>query len=254
MILTPDFVFIHLTKTGGTYVEQMLARLYGERCIDVDQHGACSDVPPQHRGKPLVSTVRNPYDRYVSQYRYGWWKISPEEYCGAAAMREMFPHWPDISFAEFFALANTRFVSCHRGAPNGFVNDNFPPARRLGWHTEGFVRFYFREPRQVYARLDEEAIESGSYRRDMYNVHFLRTEDLRRELHDYLLTWGHSPADLAFILSSERVLPEDGLRRPENDPWQSHYTPELKDLVRTHERLVFRHFQFFAGARRVAEV
>jgi hypothetical protein len=242
MIFTPDFVFVHLTKTGGTYVTKMLARLYGDRCVDVDQHGTCNDVPPEHRGKPLVSTVRNPFDRYVSQYRYGWWKISPEEYCGEAAMREMYPHHPDISFAEFLELANTRFVGRHRAAPNGFANDNFPPERRLGWQTEGFIRFYFHEPRRVFASLDEAAIESGSYRRHMYDVHFLRTDNLRRDLHDYLLSVGHRPEDVAFILSSERVLPDDGLKRPDNDPWQSHYNPALTEVVRTRERLLFRHF------------
>jgi hypothetical protein len=245
MVLTPEFVFVHFTKTGGTYVEKMLGRLYGDRCIDVNQHGTCDDVPEEHRGKPLLSTVRNPYDRYVSQYRYGWWKISPQEYCGEDVMRAMFPHHPDISFEEFLELANTKFMNCHRGAPNGFVNENFPPERRLGWHTESFVRFYFHDPRKVYARLDEEAIESGGYRRDMHDVHFLHTENLRQELHDFLLSVGHSPKDVAFILSSERVLPDDGLKRPDNDPWQSHYTPALKALVRTRERLLFRHFPEF---------
>jgi hypothetical protein len=243
MIFTPDFVFVHFTKTGGTYVTKMLAQVYGDRAVDVEQHGTCNDIPPEHRGKPLLSTIRSPYDRYVSQYRYGWWKISPEEYCGEAVMRAMYPHWPDISFAEFLELANTKFASTHRGAPNGFVNNNFPPGRRLGWHTESFVRFYFRDPREVYARLDEEAIESGGYLRDMYDVHFLHTGNLRRELHDYLIGVGQRPEDVAFILSSERVLPDDGLHdRPENDPWHSYYTPELKDFVRTHERLIFRHF------------
>jgi hypothetical protein len=42
------------------------------------------------------------------------------------------------------------------------------------------------------------------------------------------------------------VLPDDGLRdRPEHDPWQSYYTPELKDFVRTRERLLFGHFPEF---------
>ncbi len=243
MIFTPDFVFIHFTKTGGTYVSKILAQVYGDRCVDVDQHGTCNDVPPEHRGKPLVSTVRSPYDRYVSQYRYGWWKISPQEYCGEEAMREMYPHFPDISFAEFLELANTRFVGCHRGAPNGYVNDRFPPRRRLGWHTESFVRFYFRDPRRVFASLDDAALASGSFLSEMHPVHFLRTGNLRRGLHDYLLAHGHRPEDVAFILSSERVLPDDGLRdRPEHDPWQNHYTPELKELVRTRERLIFRQF------------
>jgi len=246
MMITPDFVFVHFTKTGGTYVTKMLARVYGDRAVDVDQHGTCNDIPEEHRGKPLVSTIRNPYDRYVSQYRYGWWKVSPEEYCGETVMRETFPHYPDISFAEFLELANTKFLGTHRCAPNGYANDRFPPERRLGWHTESFVRFYFHNPRELYARLDEEALASGSFLRDMYDVRFLHTGNRRRELHDYLLSVGHSPEDVAFILSSERVLPDDGLRdRPEHDPWQSYYTPELKDFVRTRERLIFGHFPEF---------
>jgi hypothetical protein len=242
MIFTPDFVFIHLTKTGGTFVTQMLSRLYGDRFVDFNQHGTCNDVPEEHRGKPLVSTIRSPYDRYVSQYFYGWWKVSSHEYCGEEAMREMFPHYPDISFGEFLQLANTKFMNCNFGKPTGYVNDKFPPERRLGWQTEGFVRFFFHEPRRVYANLDEEAIESGSYVRDMYDLHFLRTHNLRQGLHDYLLGVGHSPEDLAFILTSKRIVPEDAFKRPEKTPWQSQYTPELKEFVRTRERLIFRHF------------
>ncbi len=242
MILTPDFVFIHYPKTGGTFVTDVLCRLYGDRCADVDQHATCSDLPPDHLGKPLLSTVRSPYDRYVSQYRYGWWKISPDEYCGAAAMRELFPHYPDLTFEEFLQLANTRFLNSHRGVPTGFVNDNFPAERRLGWHTENFVRFFCRNPRQVYTRLDEETITNAGFVREMFDVHFLRTADLRQGLHDYLLSVGHRAADLSFILSAERVLPPDGLRRPDGDHWQRHYTPVLKDFVRTRERLIFRLF------------
>jgi hypothetical protein len=246
MIFTPDFVFIHFTKTGGTYVSKMLTRLYGDRAVDTDQHGTCNDIPEEHRGKPLLSTVRNPYDRYVSQYRYGWWKITPQDYCGEDVMREMYPHYPDITFAEFLELANTKFVSTHRGAPNGYVNESLPPERRLGWHTESFVRFYFHNPRQVYARLTDDEIESGSYVRDMYDLHFLRTGNLRRELHDYLISVGQKPEDVAFILGSERILPDDGLHdRPEGDPWETYYTPALKEYVRTRERLIFRHFPDF---------
>jgi hypothetical protein len=248
MIFTPDFVFIHFTKTGGTFVTQMLARLYGDRFVDVrspNEHGTCNDVPEEHRGKPLVSTARNPYDRYVSQYRYGWWRVTPEDYCGEAVMREMYPHWPDITFEEFLELANTKFVGCFQRAPNGFANHNFPPERRLGWHTESFVRFYFHDPRQVFARLDEEAIESGGYLRDMYDVRFLRTDTLRQGLHDYLLSLGHRAEDLSFILAAERIVPQDGFKRAKNDPWQSYYTPALKELVRNRERLIFRHFPDF---------
>jgi hypothetical protein len=245
MIVTPDFVFIHYPKTGGTFVTHILSRLYGDRFVDLDKHGTCSDIPEADRGKPLLSTVRNPYDRYVSQYRFGWWKIYPDDYCGAAAMRDLYPHYPDLTFEEFLHLANTRFMNSHNGVPTGFVNDNFPEERRLGWHTENFIRFFCRNPRRVYARLDEAAIERADFVREMFDVHFLRTDRLRQGLHDFLAGLGHRPQDLAFILSAERVLPDEGGRRPEGDRWDSYYTPRLKELVRTRERLIFRLFPEF---------
>ena len=245
MIVTPDFVFLHLPKTGGTFVTHVLSGLYGDRLRNVDKHGTCSDIPETDRGKPLLSTMRSPYDRYVSQYRFGWWVMHPEDYCGEETMREIYPHYPEISFPEFLSLANTRFVNCHRSAPTGFVNDNFPEERRLGWHTENFVRFFCRDARGVFARLDEEAIERADFVADMFDVHFLRTANLRQGLHDFLLGFGHRPEDLAFILSADRVLPDEGGRRPEGDRWESYYTPGIKDFVRTRERLIFRLFPEF---------
>lgn len=246
MIITPDFVFVHYPKTGGTFVTQMLSHLYGDQLFNTHKHGTCSDIPEEHQGKPMLSTVRNPYDRYVSQYRFGWWKLYPEEYCGADAMRDLYPHWPDISFQEFLNLANTRFLNNHFGQPTGFVNDNFPEERRLGWHTENFVRFYCRNPRQVYGRLEDGAIERAEFVKDMFDIHFLRTAHLRQGLHDFLLALGkHRPEELAFILSADKVLPDGGGRRPEGDLWETYYTPELKRFVRTRERLIFRLFPEF---------
>ena len=246
MIITPDFVFVHYPKTGGTFVTEMLSRLYGDQLFNTHKHGTCSDIPEEHQGKPLLSTVRNPYDRYVSQYRFGWWKLYPEEYCGADAMRDLYPHWPEISFQEFLNLANTRFLNSHFGKPTGFVNDNFPEERRLGWHTENFVRFYCRNPRQVYGRLDDEAIESAEFMKDMFDIHFLRQAHLRQGLYDFLLALGkHRPEELSFILSADKVLPDEGGRRPEGDRWETYYTPDLKQFVRTRERLIFRVFPEF---------
>jgi hypothetical protein len=244
MIQTPDFVYVHEPKTGGTFVTAMLARVYGGRegaFVDADKHATCSEIPAEHRGKPIVSTRRNPYDRYVSQYRFGWWRLHPDLYCGEDEMRALYPHFPDLSFGEFLHLANTRFVNCYEGRPTGFVNRNFPPGREPGWHTEQFVRFYFRDPRQAYARLDEAALGSGSFRRDMYDVTFLPVERLNEALYELLLGFGHPPGEIDFVRSAEKVFPVEG-GRVSQDRWQSYYTPEIRDFVRTHERLLFELF------------
>src|SRR4051812_33210777 len=109
MIITVRFVYIHMPKTGGTFVTEVLTRIhkpllprpsrwirvreilaillprmkltaagqsspYGP-LVDIEpKHGTCHDVPPPHEHKPLLSTLRNPYDWYVSQFEFAWWK------------------------------------------------------------------------------------------------------------------------------------------------------------------------------------
>jgi hypothetical protein len=248
MILTPHFVYIHQPKTGGTFVTHVLSRLYGTEhqgnsrgFKNVNLHGTCSDIPDEYRRKPIVATVRNPYDRYVSQYRFGWWKRYPDAYCGADEMRALYPHYPDISFEQFVYLANTRFLNCHQGQATGYVNRNFAYGQELGWHTEQFVRFFFRDPQAAYARIDEDTLNRESFREDMFDVHFIATENLNYGLHSFLLQHGHHPGQLKFVLTARKVFPQEGGREP-GDCWKDYYTPELKAFVRQRERLIFTLF------------
>lgn len=246
MILTDDLVYIHMPKTAGTFVTHILTRVYGlGRFVNTDElgtkHGTCSDIPPSHLGLPIVSTRRNPYERYVSQYRFGWWREYPESFCGEAEMRRLFPHYPELTFAEYLELANSRFAAYHRGEPTGYENANFSPERQLGWQTAVFLRFYARRPRELFNSLDETAIETQSFKRRLFEVRFLRVENLNRELHNYLLETGHDPGAVEFILEADRVLPKEGGREP-GDRWQDYYTPNLLDVVRRRERLLFALF------------
>jgi hypothetical protein len=250
MILTPDLVFVHYPKAGGTFVTEALSRLYGERdseFVDTGEdgmgprHNQCVHIPDAHRHKPIVSVTRNPFERYVSQYCYRWWALHPERYCGLEKMRALYPHYPDLTFAEFLTLANTVFVAFERGQPTTYVNRKFPPGRELGWHTREFVRFFFRDPEQTYARLDEEAIDRDRLCRLMYPVRFLPLERLNDSLYELLLDLGLPPTRIDFIRSMGKVLPSNG-GREEGDRWERYYTPELVELVRVRERLLFELF------------
>jgi len=72
MLLCDHFVFVHLLKTGGTFVKQTLLRHAPSdwHCRDLDGHPALSDIPLQYRGKPCFGFIRNPWDWYVSAYSY----------------------------------------------------------------------------------------------------------------------------------------------------------------------------------------
>lgn len=136
MIFTDRFVYVHQPKTGGTFVTSVLFRLHGFRwtrwthlqsafrvnlvhrgrygtfVYNNHKHGGRGPIPAEQRHKPVLATVRNPYDLYVSQYQFGWWK------------RREYRRWfrPDLSFegyvhaaAEAFGPLAEQFLRFHDG-------------------------------------------------------------------------------------------------------------------------------------------
>lgn len=72
MILCRRFVFVHVPKTGGNFVREVLERHAPpewqlQRCAD---HSTYADVPASHRGLPMLAFVRNPYAWYVSWFHF----------------------------------------------------------------------------------------------------------------------------------------------------------------------------------------
>lgn len=69
MIATDRFVFLHLHKSGGSFVNQCLLRLLpGAR--QLGYHLPRHLVPPEAASLPVLGLVRNPWSYYVSWYAY----------------------------------------------------------------------------------------------------------------------------------------------------------------------------------------
>lgn len=272
MIFTDKFIYVHGSKTGGTFVTCTLFRLHGmedwERMANLGsllrqeisytgkygtivhgryKHAGCSEIPVAQRHKPILATVRNPYDLYVSHYEFGWWwkRTDHSRYPRAVPrFTEKYGHFPNISFDEFVQLANEAFHS--------FPVTQSSVEANLGVVTEQFVKFYFRDPSEAFARLqrtfsgggDDDYVSSGKFRADMCNIRFIRMDHLNQELHQFLLEMGYEEQDLAFILEEKKILPK-GKGRQEEQKWEKYYTPELKQVVREKERFMFELFPEF---------
>jgi hypothetical protein len=78
----------------------------------------------------------------------------------------------------------------------------------------------------------------------MFNIHFIKTSSLNEELYHFLLDMGYTSEDLKFILELGKILPE-GKGRSKEQVWEQYYTPELKQMVRKKERLIFTMFPEF---------
>jgi len=250
MLITDKFVFIHQPKTGGTFVAKVLNKLHWGKRVSrfaasvpmkltgkkLKWHQTCNEIPESERKKPILSIVRNPYDRYISNYYYRNWGTHPERWPAVIIeeLQELYPHFPDVSFEEFVKFANTHLIKRHLKIP--------PEKTNLGLCSWDFVRFYFRNPNEICTIIDSDYIEQERYREDMYNVHFLKNENLNQDLYNFLLSMGYSESKIKFIKDLDKIQPKNqGKKRPDSD-WKSYFTPEIKKYVRTKEKFLLSLF------------
>lgn len=69
MLVCDKFIFLHLHKSGGTFVNQlMMTCLPGVRKLGY--HLPASEIPAELRHLPVLGTVRDPFGYYVSWYHF----------------------------------------------------------------------------------------------------------------------------------------------------------------------------------------
>ena len=256
MVITDRFVYIHMPKTGGTFVERVLSRLLSDEdglYFDTSRtdhqavlgsetkHESVRQIPAVHKARKILFTVRNPYDHYVSFYEFGWWKSHPTDTFDERKMRSLFPHYPEITFREYmesvFKLELLDSAYVDSGTRSRLENANCGPL------TLDYIRFLFPDPDRIIGNLPHY-LEGNAYLEELPDIQFLRTDHLNRELHDFLLTLGYAPEHLDFILELGKIVPV-GSTRPDDSDWEGYYSAELKDLVRQKERWLFSAFPEF---------
>ncbi|HIK31851.1 MAG TPA: sulfotransferase family 2 domain-containing protein [Oscillatoriales cyanobacterium M59_W2019_021] len=248
MLLTPNFVYIHYPKTGGTFVTEILKKVHNNpefgSLVDTTtagtKHGQCRQIPPDHQHKPIVSTMRNPYDRYVSAYEFGWWKKYPESFFeDVNFVKQKYPYFPSLSFAEYLEAINS-LCKFHT-----LETPNLDPDLSIGRQTQNFIKYFFNKPVEaIFAKFNREYIRSKDYLEDLFSVRFLNTETLNQDLYDLLLEFEYPQKDIQFILTADKIFPPEGGRSEEQN-WQNYYTPELKEFVKLREMLLFSIFPEF---------
>ena len=71
MVITKHFVFLHMPKTGGVFIEEICrAHLPPARLVThaLHRHAPYEQIPQAYRDLPIFFLVRNPWDWYVSWY------------------------------------------------------------------------------------------------------------------------------------------------------------------------------------------
>ncbi|MCW5898893.1 MAG: sulfotransferase family 2 domain-containing protein [Flavobacteriales bacterium] len=227
MLITPKFVMINFPKTGSTFARRAIRGIHqpgrGRRLLErvglarpecsellmrqrfftpmrersnlrVQQHGAWCQIPEAFRDRTIMSVVRDPMDRLVSLYEYRAWALMP--FPEEKIVRRHFPHFPDLSFEEFFELYQT--IAPEYSLPEGVRGAPGPL-------TVQFIRFYARDPLRTIMALDEGSDLRKMRREHFPDIDFLHTENLNAELHDFLLRMGYPEERVAGIKDMGKV-------------------------------------------------
>jgi hypothetical protein len=71
MIVTDKFVFIHLPRSGGTFVSELIRKFFPS-AHEIGYHLPRTLLPKEYSHLPVLGAVRNPWDFYVSWYHHVW--------------------------------------------------------------------------------------------------------------------------------------------------------------------------------------
>lgn len=226
MIVTDRMVFLHLHKSGGTFVNALLLR-----CVPsarpIGYHYAYRELPAEFRDLPVVGTVRNPWGYYVSWYHFQAGQTEPNilfRICsdgGRLGFKETIANLVGMSADE------TRMRLLEEGLPSApskrGLNLTKTSVAELRDRGVGFYSFLYE---RLYAGTENPVV--------------LRMEQLREELRSALLSLGHLPNACA-----DRFLAEaPALNATAHDVPSSYYDDRLASLVAERDRKVIERYGY----------
>ncbi len=262
MILTDKFVFMHVPKTGGTFVTRVLRELltpnqwdwrmhavgrrygvyvpgYPYKYQEITQHAMRKHIPQRYAELPLASCVRNPYDIYVSEYTFNWWRENPSRwFADPTAVVDEFGPIEEMDFRAF-----VRATISH-GHWSAICRENYPNLPPMSYCSTEWLHYHVHQPKEVVAdATSAEEIIPWAHQATR-DVDFLLTHRLNQDLHAFLDRMGFPHEKIDPILTRGKIHPGKP-RRKADDHWSNHYDDELRTLLREHEPLLFAMFPEF---------
>lgn len=225
MIVTPRFVFLHLHKSGGTFVNECLIK-YVADARQIGYHLPRSMVPPEFAHLPTLGFVRNPWSYYLSWYSFQQERAHPNFLFRILSDDGVLDFEPTVRNMLNLGAGSIRLDMLLRSLPSAYSNQGLNlPNFALAPIRDTRVGFYTYLYRYLYGGGAEPAIVG-------------RMEEMRDELVPMLEQVAHSPSDemRSFIAGA---LPRNTSR---HGNYTQYYSDELRKLVaKRDEEVIARH-------------
>ena len=221
MIVTDRFVFLHLHKSGGSFVNEYLLR-FVRSARSVGYHLPRLLVPAESNNLPVLGFVRNPWSYYVSWYNFQAQRAVPNPLFQILSDGGQLGFEQTVRNMLLLGSGSPRLDAILAAMPTSYGSRglNLPKFALLPIRNSG-LGFYSYLYRYLYGEFDRQLTVE-------------RAEVLRPKLLEYLLRVGHrvTQAGNDFIV--------DGAERntSAHGPYTDFYSDELRDLVAEKDKLV----------------
>jgi len=236
MIVTNHFVYIHTSRTAGTFLNKLIiGHVPGARMIQY--HGHLRDLPEKFSHLPVIGFVRNPWDWYVSMYfdyrrkqQYVFQIVSNRGALDFEATVSRFLKLGDNS-----AQSKRLLDQLRRIAPS-VISARTPPRRgNSGLRSKHFANY--PENTGYYSWLFRLMYESENAR----SIHIGRFENLREEVLRLFEQTGTPISNgITAYLAEAKALNSS----PRPDSFIGGYPPELEQLVADNDRYLIDRFGY----------
>lgn len=253
MFLTNQFIFLHMPKTGGTFIEDFLQRRWPKGDVlprDCPQglhtrHLSIGDIPARYHSRSVWMGVRNPWRWYVSWYEY--LKVDHFNNVTTPTHRfQLLSQGTDMSFKQVLRRAlffSNELAEHYLQLPNPHCPNEqvFGHARRLrlGWYGYRFCRIALPNYKELLPSISPDELR-GSFERNSAVNHYIRTERLTKDLLAALRSVGHRYPP-SFKNRLERM---PHVKAQNYKDWRSYYDDESIEWVAKREDLIIRKFGY----------
>jgi hypothetical protein len=228
MIVTDKFIFAHLPRSGGTFVSDVIRKFFPS-AHEIGHHLPRELLPREYSHLPVLGTIRNPWEFYVSLYHYVWRRDAASILVAWMSENGSLGFKDSITNLLNLGVNDERLDVLIEMLPENVDYDrrNIPNITKDAMHRVrgtglGYYTFRFKH---IFGNADD--------------VFFCRLETLTQDLVAFFEGIGAATDELR-----DYVLRSDKKNISEHLHYSTYYTPELAELVLNRDRLLIDRFGY----------
>lgn len=230
MIVTQRFVFIHLHKSGGSFINDCLLR-FVPNARSIGYHLPRLLIPAEAAHLPVLGFVRNPWSYYVSWYNFQARRPAPNAMFNILSDNGRLGFDATVRNMLELGCGSARLTALLAAMPAHYGNSGLNvPAFALAPIRNSGLGFYSFLYEYLYGDLSSMTVE--------------RAEDLRLKLLEYLESVGHRVTHAM----NDFVMDAAPLNTSEHAPYMDYYSNELRDLVAEKDAVIIARHGYQFGA------